>query len=58
MGFRINADYSRHQTMEEHFGMSAEEVYADSKLAAILLEDNNFFATDDSYPFNADDVCE
>jgi hypothetical protein len=44
--------------MEEHFGMSAEEVYADSKLAAILLEDNNFFATDDFYSFDADDVRE
>jgi hypothetical protein len=58
MGSRINADYSRHQTMEEHFGMSAEEVYADSELAAILLEDKNSFATDDFYPFDADDVCE
>jgi hypothetical protein len=44
--------------MEEHFGMLAEEVYTDSKLAAILLEDNNSFATDNSYPFDADDVCE
>jgi hypothetical protein len=44
--------------MEEYFGMSVEEVYADSKLAAILLEDNNSFATDDFYPFDADDVCE
>jgi hypothetical protein len=43
--------------MEEHFGMSAKEVYADSELAAILLEDNNSFATDDSYTFDAD-VCE
>jgi hypothetical protein len=58
MGFCINADYFRHRTMEEHFGMSAKKVYADSKLAAILLEDNNSFATDDSYPFDADDVCE
>jgi hypothetical protein len=58
MGSRINADYSRHRTMEEHFGMSAKEVYADLKLAAILLEDNNSFATDDSYFFNTDDVCE
>jgi hypothetical protein len=53
----INADYSHHRTIEEHFGMSVEEVYADSKLAAILLEDNNSFATDDFYTFNADDVC-
>jgi hypothetical protein len=44
--------------MKKYFGMSTEEVYADSELAAILLEDNNFFATDDSYTFNADDVCE
>jgi hypothetical protein len=44
--------------MEEHFGMSMEKVYADSKLAMILLEDNNFFATNDSYTFNTDDVCE
>jgi hypothetical protein len=58
MDSRINADYSRHRTMKEHFGMSAEEVYADLKLAAILLKDNNFFATDDSYSFNANDVCE
>jgi hypothetical protein len=54
----INADYSRHRTMEEHFGMSMKKVYTDSKLAAIFLEDNNFFAIDDSYPFDADDVCE
>jgi hypothetical protein len=58
MGSHINADYSRHRTMEEHFGMSAEEVYADSELAAIFLEDNNSFATDDSYPFDDDDVYE
>jgi hypothetical protein len=58
MALRINADYSRHRTIEEYFDMSAEEVYADSKLAAILLEDNNSFATDDSYTFDADDVCE
>jgi hypothetical protein len=58
MGSRINTDYSRHRTMEEHFGMSAEEVYADSELVAIFLEDNNSFAIDDSYPFDTDDVCE
>jgi hypothetical protein len=58
MGSRINADYSHHRTMEEHFGMSTKEVYADSKLAAILLKDNNSFAMDDFYPFDADDVCE
>jgi hypothetical protein len=58
MDSRINADYSHHRTIEEHFDMSAEEMYADSKLAAILLEDNNSFATDDSYPFDANDVCE
>jgi hypothetical protein len=44
--------------MEQHFGMSAEEVYADSELAAILSEDNNSFATDESYTIDADDVCE
>jgi hypothetical protein len=44
--------------MEEHFGMLAEEVYTDSELAAILLKDNNSFVTGDSYPFDADDVCE
>jgi hypothetical protein len=44
--------------MEQHFGMSVEEVYADSKLAVILSEDNNFFATDDSYTIDVDDVCE
>jgi hypothetical protein len=54
----IHADYSRHQTMEQHFGMSVEEVYADSELAAILSEDNNSFATDESYTIDADDVCE
>jgi hypothetical protein len=43
--------------MEEHFGKSAEEVYADLKLVAILLEDNNFFAMDDSYTIDTVDVC-
>jgi hypothetical protein len=53
-----NADYSCHQTMEEHFGMSTEKVYADLKLAVILLKDNNFFATDDFYTIDTDDICE
>jgi hypothetical protein len=44
--------------MEEHFGILIKEVYTDSKLAAILLEDNNFFVMDDSYTIDADDVCE
>jgi hypothetical protein len=54
----INVDYSHYQTMEEYFGMSTEKVYTDLKLAVILLEDNNFFATDDSYTIDADDICE
>jgi hypothetical protein len=58
MGSCINADYSRHRTMEEHFGMSVKKVYTDSKLAVIFLEDNNSFAMDDSYLFDANDVCE
>jgi hypothetical protein len=57
MALHINADYSHHQTMEEHFSMSVEKVYVDLKLVDILLKDNNSFATDDSYTFNADDVC-
>jgi hypothetical protein len=44
--------------MEQHFGILVEEVYVDSKLAAILSEDNNSFATDNSYTIDADDVCE
>jgi hypothetical protein len=43
--------------MEEHFGMSVKKVYADSKLAAILLEEADFLATDSTI-MDADDVCE
>jgi hypothetical protein len=43
--------------MEEHFGMLTEEVYTDLEIAVILLKDNNFFATDDFYTFDADDIC-
>jgi hypothetical protein len=54
----IHADYSHHRTMEQHFGILVEEVYIDSKLVAILSEDNNSFATNNSYTIDADDVCE
>jgi hypothetical protein len=57
MALYINADYSHHRTIKEHFGMSVEKMYADLKLAAIFLEDNNFFAIDDFYTIDADDVC-
>jgi hypothetical protein len=43
--------------MKEHFSMSVEEVYADSELAAILLEEADSLATD-SIIMDADDVCE
>jgi hypothetical protein len=43
--------------MKEHFGISTEKMYADSKLAVILLKDNNFFAMDDFYTIDAVDVC-
>jgi hypothetical protein len=58
MTHHINADYFHHQTIEEHFGMLAEKVYADLKLAVVLLEDNNFFVIDDFYTIDADNVCE
>jgi hypothetical protein len=43
--------------MEEHFGMFVEEVYADSELAAILLEEADPLATNSTI-MDADDVCE
>jgi hypothetical protein len=43
--------------MEEYFDVLTEEVYTDLKLTVIFLKDNNFFATDDSYTIDADDIC-
>jgi hypothetical protein len=42
--------------MKEHFGMSVEKVYTDSKLAAIFLEKADSLAAD-SIIIDADDVC-
>jgi hypothetical protein len=55
--YPTDADYSSSRSMEEHFGMSVEEVYADSELAAILLEEADPLATDSTI-MDADDVCE
>jgi hypothetical protein len=55
--YPTDADYSSSRSMKEHFGMSVEEVYADSKLAAILLKEADPLATD-SIIMDADDVCE
>jgi hypothetical protein len=55
--YPIDADYSSYRSMEEYFGMSMEEVYADSELAVILLEEADPLATD-SIIMDADDVCE
>jgi hypothetical protein len=55
--YPTDADYSSYRSMEEHFGMSVEEVYADSKLSAILLEEADPLATNSTI-MDADDVCE
>jgi hypothetical protein len=55
--YLTDADYSSYRSMEEHFGMSIEKVYADSELAAIFLEEANPLATDSTI-MDADDVCE
>jgi hypothetical protein len=43
--------------MEKYFGISMKEVYADSKLAAILLKEADFLATDSTI-MDADDIYE
>jgi hypothetical protein len=55
--YSTDADYSSYQSIKEHFGISVEEVYADSELAAILLEKADLLATDSTI-MDADDVCE
>jgi hypothetical protein len=55
--YPTDADYSSSRSMKEHFGMSVEEVYANSELAAILLEKADLLATD-SIIMDANDVCE
>jgi hypothetical protein len=55
--YSTDVDYSSYRSMEEHFGMSVEEVYADSELAVILLEEADLLATDSTI-MDADDVCE
>jgi hypothetical protein len=55
--YPIDADYSSYRSIEEHFGMSMEEVYADSELAAIFLEEADPLATYSTI-MDADDVCE
>jgi hypothetical protein len=55
--YPTDADYSSYQSMEKHFGMSLEEVYADSELVAILLEEADPLATDSTI-MDIDDVYE
>jgi hypothetical protein len=55
--YPTDADYSSYRSMEKYFGMSMEEVYADSKLAVIPLEKADPLATDSTI-MDADDVCE